>query len=337
MEKKIYLDRLKVKFPAMYSFYDYTNLPDSFAPRDKINIRCPLHGIFIQAAHNHSSGHGCAECKRDKKRRTQADFVKLATLKHNGKYDYSDSVYLDSRLPIKIRCPIHGVFELIAQTHLNGLECQECRPKRGKLTNKVFIESSRLVHGNRYDYSKVDYSHSQTKVEIICRKHGSFFQRPNDHLKGFGCKICKESSGEREIREYLISQDIAFIQEYSFYGSKYRYDFYLYEHNVLIEFHGMQHFKPIEHFGGRKGLKNTKKRDKEKVLLARKRRIPLIELTYREQKNGSLLTTLASQLSKHKPMGRNILMKRSIVRKLIQSIHGGHDEIAMCKSDTKGI
>ena len=318
MDKKIYLDRLETKFPTMYSFYDYTNLPDNFAPRDKISIRCPLHGIFMQAAHNHSSGHGCAECNRDKMRRTQADFVKLATLKHNGKYDYSDSIYLDSRLPIKIRCPLHGVFELIAQTHLNGLECQACRPKQIKLTKEVFIESSRKIHGDRYDYSKVVYSHSQTKVEIICNKHGSFFQRPNDHLKGFGCKICKESSGEREIREYLTSQGIAFIQEYSFYGSLYRYDFYLIEYNVLIEFHGIQHFKPVEYFGGRKGLKNTKKRDKAKVLLARERNIPLIELTYREQVEGKLLSQLAAQVSNHKPCGSILLIKRSLVRKLLE-------------------
>lgn len=58
-------------------------------------------------------------------------------------------------------------------------------PKRK--TTKEFIEEAKMVHGNKYDYSKVVYVNNNTKVEIICPEHGSFFQRPNDHLKKNGC------------------------------------------------------------------------------------------------------------------------------------------------------
>lgn len=59
-----------------------------------------------------------------------------------------------------------------------------------KLTTEEFIEKARKIHGNKYDYSKVVYVNSQTKVCIICPIHGEFWQRPNDHLNGYGCNKC---------------------------------------------------------------------------------------------------------------------------------------------------
>jgi hypothetical protein len=55
-----------------------------------------------------------------------------------------------------------------------------------KLTTEEFIEKARLKHGDKYDYSKVDYQGSKVKVCIICPKHGEFWQRPNDILSGMG-------------------------------------------------------------------------------------------------------------------------------------------------------
>lgn len=59
-----------------------------------------------------------------------------------------------------------------------------------KVTNKTFIEKAKSVHGNKYDYSIVNYITSKTKVDIVCSKHGVFSQRPNCHLNGAGCKLC---------------------------------------------------------------------------------------------------------------------------------------------------
>jgi hypothetical protein len=59
-----------------------------------------------------------------------------------------------------------------------------------KLTTETFIQRAREVHGDKYDYSKVNYINSYTKVEIICPIHGSFWQTPGHHLYGEGCKHC---------------------------------------------------------------------------------------------------------------------------------------------------
>lgn len=59
-----------------------------------------------------------------------------------------------------------------------------------KKTTKQFVEEARLVHGSKYDYSKVEYEHSETKVCIICPEHGEFLQTPHRHLMGQGCPKC---------------------------------------------------------------------------------------------------------------------------------------------------
>jgi predicted nucleic acid-binding Zn-ribbon protein len=61
---------------------------------------------------------------------------------------------------------------------------------RRRLTKEEFIEKARKIHGNFYDYSKVDYINNKTKVTIICPIHGKFEQSPNNHLKGQGCPKC---------------------------------------------------------------------------------------------------------------------------------------------------
>ena len=66
-----------------------------------------------------------------------------------------------------------------------------------KLTTEEFIERAKKVHGNKYDYSKIEYDGNKKKVCIIChekdkygKEQGEFWQRPNDHLSGYGCPHC---------------------------------------------------------------------------------------------------------------------------------------------------
>lgn len=59
-----------------------------------------------------------------------------------------------------------------------------------KLTQEVVLSRFLETHGNRYDYSQVEYVHSRTKVVIICRDHGPFRQAPASHWSGQGCPPC---------------------------------------------------------------------------------------------------------------------------------------------------
>ena len=89
-----------------------------------------------------------------------------------------------------------------------------------KLTQKEFIERARKVHGNKYDYSKVIYKNSSTKVCIVCPKHGEFWQIPNSHLQGIGCPKC----GDLKKGEYKKSNTDNFINRAKeVHGNKYDY------------------------------------------------------------------------------------------------------------------
>ena len=101
-------------------------------------------------------------------------------------------------IKIKIICPDHGIFEQSPDTHKTH-GCPLC----AKIYTKNFIEKAKNIHGDKYNYSLVDYVTAKTKIKIICSKHGIFEQIPNNHLLNKGCPRCNESKGELQIHNYL--------------------------------------------------------------------------------------------------------------------------------------
>lgn len=138
------------------------------------------------------------------------------------------------------------------------------------------------IHGDRYEYTF--YKNTNTKVDIICETHGVFQQTPNSHLSGSGCPSCNNSSGEDEIYNILRGMDISFNVEHSFIDCVYKhplkFDFYLYEKNICIEYDGIQHFEPIEYFGGTEVFNETILRDSIKNRYCEQNGIKLIRIPY---------------------------------------------------------
>lgn len=126
-------------------------------------------------------------------RLTLQEFIDKSNCKHNFKYDYSKSEYINSKKSLIIICKIHGEFEQKPYIHLDGSGCQKCNPTR-KISNTNFIERSILIHGNTYDYSYVNYGKNNYElVSIVCKEHGQFKQRPWAHLRGQGCPKCADN------------------------------------------------------------------------------------------------------------------------------------------------
>ena len=131
-------------------------------------------------------------------------FIEKAILKHGKKYDYSKVEYKNNTTKVCIICSEHGEFWQTPRDHLNGCGCPKCSILKRRLTTEQFIDKARKVHGDKYDYSKVEYINSSTKVCIICPIHGEFWQRPQTHLKGHGCSLCignKKSNTEEFIEK----------------------------------------------------------------------------------------------------------------------------------------
>ena len=122
------------------------------------------------------------------------EFIKKAKAVHGDKYDYSKVEYKTNRIEICIICPKHGEFWQTPANHLRGRGCKKCAfEKISKIKTKTteqFIKDARKIHGDRYDYSKVEYKNNETKVCIICPIHGEFWQNPNSHLSGCKCPKC---------------------------------------------------------------------------------------------------------------------------------------------------
>lgn len=134
------------------------------------------------------------------------DFVSRAREKHGEQFDLSLSRYVGFTKPIEITCRDHGTLTTTPKSHLHTASggCRKCREalvrKALRLTTEQFIQRVREVHGDRYDYSLVDYHDTRTKVTIICPEHGSFRMRPARHIEGRGCRRCAFERIGRERR-----------------------------------------------------------------------------------------------------------------------------------------
>ena len=188
--------------------YDYS-LVEYINSQTKVKIVCPEHGIFEQIPSMHLLRNGCPLCgnkqKSMKKIKTREWFIDKANIKHHHKYDYSLVEYINSQTKVKIICPEHGEFLQTPNSHINHKSgCPSCGGVKKKTTGE-FINMSQKIHGNRYDYSKVNYINGQKDVIIICPIHGKFLQRPNSHTSNQmqGCPKCQSSKKEIIIRKIL--------------------------------------------------------------------------------------------------------------------------------------
>lgn len=264
-----------------YSFVEYKN------SKSKIKIHCPIHGEFYQTPGKHLSGQGCPKCGTEilinSRRSNTEDFIIKAKQIHGEKYDYSLINYINNSTKVKIICPVHGIWEQKPEGHLNGKGCRKCSGSE-KLTTEIFIRKSSDIHDNKYDYSLVNYTGHYDKVKINCPVHGIFEQGAGSHLSGIGCPRCSESKGEKEIFNYLVQRGIVFETQKTFEGCHYkkklRFDFYLPEHNLCIEYDGKQHFEPIKYYGGQKGLEIIQTKDNIKVDFCKSNNINLLRIRF---------------------------------------------------------
>lgn len=264
----------------------------------KVIIICLIHGEFLQLPYNHLRGVGCIKCwnlrDSNSKTKTTNDFIKKAKEIHGDKYDYSKSVYINHRIKVEIICHRHGPFFQRPDTHIAGSGCTKCyiedvAGKAKLLSQEEFIQKANKVHNNRYDYSKVNYINCRNKIIIICLEHGEFKQFPDSHLSGNGCPACNSSKGELKIRQWLVENNIEFEEQKIFDNCKYknnlRFDFYLLEYNLCIEYNGLQHYKPIDYFGGKETLITQKERDKVKYKYCEDNNIDFLIIKYNQFEN----------------------------------------------------
>lgn len=141
------------------------------------------------------------------------NFLENAKQIHGDKYEYSKVKFVNHQTKVSITCKLHGTFEVTPGNHLTSKRgCPTCAGNI-KSSTEIFINRSKLIHGDTYEYTKVNYTNTNTKVLIICKFHGEFEQSPKKHLSGQGCSKCGRektiSARKTNLDEFIkVSKDI---------------------------------------------------------------------------------------------------------------------------------
>jgi very-short-patch-repair endonuclease len=226
-----------------YSEIKYTGI------RNKIVVKCSIHGNFRVTPKNHLRGQGCSHCdnlnKNKKRKLSHNDFIVKAKKKHSNFYDYSLVHFNKTSEKINIICSIHGNFNQRVSNHLNGQGCPKCAANRiskiKKSNTEKFIEKSNYIHDNYYSYNESIYIDNITYLTITCPIHGNFKQKPKEHLRGKGCVKCgvNVSKSEKDIIEFIKLLNIDHIENNRNILNGKEIDIYIPDHKLGIEFDGI--------------------------------------------------------------------------------------------------
>lgn len=230
------------------------------------------------------------------KKLKQEEFIERANKIHNSKYTYDNTIYINTTTPVCITCPVHGNFWMKPELHLIGHGCPKCAKNGIKYTNDTFIEKSREIHGDKWNYDKVKYINSQTNVIINCPIHGDFIQKPQKHLQGHGCPIC----GKNRKIEYSVSNRSIYKNKFiekakELHGDKYNYDNIVYINKTTkIKLHCIEHgdfyITPISHLRGYECPNCTKERIRKKLAYTLEEYIETANNVHNNKYDYSLVT-----------------------------------------------
>ena len=216
-----------------------------------VKVICKEHGIFNITPAHHKNGVKCRKCSTEENKQLKVEnfsgsWVEQAKGVHGDLYDYSKSKYKGSETVLKIGCPTHGIFKMRPANHIHGGQgCPKCGHERKanhfKYTFEQVVETFGSKHGDTYEYPEQEYVNNRQQIEIICNKHGSFFQRAGDHQQGKGCPACAghQSIPETEIGDFLEQLGIKVIRRDRETIKPKELDILLPDLNLAIEYNGL--------------------------------------------------------------------------------------------------
>lgn len=260
-------------------FYLYNKETIGFETNlSRINVICPIHGEFQILAGYHLHGGQCSQCNPNAKK----NFVKCNNLKyktdeelhnklkeiHGDKYDLSNVHTCKVTDRIHPICKEHNIeLDITLKDFLRGNGCNLCgiessREKR-KLPISEFVTKCNEIYNNQYDYSYITYKSLRDYIYPICPIHGKFKVSAEGHLRSnCGCQKCGRGN-----HTFSATQLYNFIKE-NFSDAiteknidRLRLDIFIPSLNIGIEYQGLQHFKPINFYGGEKSFILQQERD----------------------------------------------------------------------------
>lgn len=290
---KEYIEELAIKNPIVEVVEPYiTN-------RTPIMHHCLKHDVYWKATpSNVLSGKGCNKCLRDKISsrlvKTHDEYVEELKIK-NPTVIVVDQ-YINHFTPITHYCLKHGtLWKMTPANALRGNGCQECKKEKLKsVFSKTHEQYVRDVANVNPDIEVIgEYINAYTPILHRCKFDGAeWMASPSNILSGRGCPRCKESNIERRVRLWLDNNGISYVKEKIFDDCKDKqplpFDFYLEDHNTLIEVQGHQHYHPVDLFGGDEAFELQQKHDMIKKKYCETHNIRLLCIPYNKDVSEEL-------------------------------------------------
>ena len=216
-------------------------------------ITCPKHGEVVVTPKQllfGSKNFYCPKCGTENRLRNGAisklnnaknSFVTKANKKHNNAYTYEKVDYVNSKTKVIITCPEHGDFEQTPACHLSGDGCRKCatdrQSKKAMKPFKNFAEQANEAHNNAYTYVESTYINSRELTEVVCKKHGTFWVTPDNHIsKLSGCPKCVHQISSQE--DKIVERFPQFERTNRKVISPYHLDLYSEDNKLAIEVNG---------------------------------------------------------------------------------------------------
>lgn len=262
--------------------------------KTKVKHRCKIDGYeWFALPSNVLSGHGCSECVKTmlhyKFAKTHDDYIQEVE-NVNPDIEVLEE-YINTHTPILHRCKKHDVVWYALPMHiLNGSGCIQCKGE------KIYNNKAKNIDAYRYEVAQTIsnieviseyYINAKTPILHKCNVCGcNWNASPDNILRGYGCPECNLSKGENKIKDYLVKHHVNYIPQHTFQDCRnilpLPFDFYLPDYNMCIEYDGIQHFEPVEYFGGELVFKETVNRDLIKTNYCLLNNIHLLRIRYDE-------------------------------------------------------
>lgn len=219
--------------------------------------------------------------------------------------------YTAAREKIKVKHNTCGrVYDVHPNKFLHGNRCSVCTFKEmGARSAHTLTHFKGMVFDLVGEEFVVlgDYTNNRTKTKMKHNVCGYEWEvQPDSFLGGNRCPRCKESRGETRVRTFLEKAGYSFIREYRDERCKniltLPFDFAIFDKGklvTLIEFHGIQHYRPVKFFGGEEGFAIAKLRDNIKKDFCESKGIPLLEISYLVKDVEGKITAHLNKLLKH--------------------------------------
>ena len=249
----------------------------------------PNHNPYEVIFNNFKRGTRCQACYNERRRKWTDEIIK----EYLESYKYELIEIINSKgvqSLIKIKCPKCGyVYTIKFDTFRNGRRCMQCFLKENRISEE---EIRKIIKDNKDILMDIEYHSLDSILYLYCNKCKKIYPITFYwYLKGGRCKFCKESRGARKIREYLENKQYNFKQEFRIKECRYKFplpfDFMvtINDNIILIEFDGLEHYEPIEHFGGIVKFNERKRNDNIKNQYCKDNNIKLIRIPYWEYDN----------------------------------------------------